>query len=95
MLGRTSLQRYLAWRFLVTTLGAFSVCALIVFMVDFIEMLRQSGKTDRDIGLDKVFELTLLRLPAYTELMIMFAVLVGSIGALLQLNRKNELAVMR
>ena len=37
----------------------------------------------------------LLRLPAFTEILLAFAVLVGSIGALLSLNRKSELIVMR
>jgi lipopolysaccharide export system permease protein len=36
-----------------------------------------------------------LRLPAYTEILLAFAVLVGGIGALLSLNRKSELIVMR
>jgi lipopolysaccharide export system permease protein len=37
----------------------------------------------------------LLRLPAFSELLLAFAVLVGSIGALLSLNRRSELTVMR
>ena len=37
----------------------------------------------------------LLRLPAFSEILLSFAVLVGSIGALLSLNRKSELTVMR
>ena len=37
----------------------------------------------------------LLRLPAFSEILLSFAVLVGSIGALLSLNRKSELIVMR
>ncbi|MEO1265668.1 MAG: LptF/LptG family permease, partial [Pseudomonadota bacterium] len=96
MVRRALLQRYLAWRFFTATLGVFALCCLLVFMIDFIEMLRQSGKAGReDVGIEKVLELTLLRLPAYTELLIMFAVLVGTIATLLQLNRKSELAVMR
>jgi len=39
--------------------------------------------------------ITLLRLPAYTEILLAFAVLVGTIGALLMLSRRSELAVMR
>ena len=37
----------------------------------------------------------MLRLPAFTEILLAFAVMVGSIGALLSLNRKSELIVMR
>ncbi len=39
--------------------------------------------------------IAILRLPAYAEFLIAFAVLVGSITALLQLTRKSELTVMR
>ena len=39
--------------------------------------------------------MALLRLPAFTEILLAFAVLVGGIGALLSLNRKSELIVMR
>jgi len=39
--------------------------------------------------------MALLRLPAFTEILLSFAVLVGGIGALLSLNRKSELIVMR
>ncbi len=37
----------------------------------------------------------MLRLPGFVEFLIGFAVLVGSISALVYLNRKSELAVMR
>ena len=93
-MGRLTLGLYLASRFFIAIVATFALCSILIFMIDFIEMLRQSGKYG-NIGLDKVLKLTLLRLPAYTELLITFAVLVGTIGALLQLNRKNELAVMR
>jgi lipopolysaccharide export system permease protein len=39
--------------------------------------------------------IALLRLPAYAEYLVGFAVLVGSITALLQLSRRSELTVMR
>ena len=39
--------------------------------------------------------IALLRLPAYAEYLISFAVLVGSIATLLQLSRRSELVVMR
>jgi lipopolysaccharide export system permease protein len=59
-----------------------------------VEMLRQSSKYGK-VAFWKLLWITLLRLPAYTEFLISFAVLVGSIGTLLMLSRKSELTVMR
>ncbi len=91
--GRT-LWIYLARRYLTAMLGTFFLCAVLIFMIDFVEVLRQSGKKG-NVGIGTLIWLTLLRLPAYSELLLAFAVQVGSIGALLMLNRKSELAVMR
>jgi lipopolysaccharide export system permease protein len=88
------LSRYLVRRFLIAILATFAICSLLVFMIDFVEMLRQSGKYG-SVPIATLLWLTALRLPAYTELMLAFAVQVGSIMALLVLNRRSELAVMR
>lgn len=93
-MNTTTLMLYLARRFFTAIMGTFLLCALLIFMIDFVEMLRQSGKYG-SVGAASLVWLTLLRLPAYTELLLGFAVQVGSIGALLMLNRKSELAVMR
>ena len=63
-------------------------------MIDFIEMLRQSGKRG-SVPVGLLVWMTILRLPAYTEFLLSFAVLTGSINTLLMLSRKSELAVMR
>lgn len=94
-MGRSTLSWYLVKQFLTAIFGVFLLCCLLVFMIDFIEMLRQSGKHGGGVGMFGVVGLTLLRLPAYAELLVTFAVLVGTIATLLQLNRKSELAVMR
>ena len=90
----STLMLYLGRRFFTAIFGTFLLCALLIFMIDFVEMLRQSGKYG-SVGIISLVWLTLLRLPAYTELLLGFAVQVGSIAALLMLNRKSELAVMR
>lgn len=89
-----TLKFYIGRRFLVAISGTFLLCSLLIFMIDFVEMLRQSGKYGSVPGSTLVW-LTLLRLPAYTEILLAFAVLVGSIATLLQLSRKSELAVIR
>jgi lipopolysaccharide export system permease protein len=63
-------------------------------MIDMIELLRLSRRAT-DLSIAMLFWMALLRLPAFTEILLAFAVLVGSIGALLSLNRKSELNVMR
>jgi lipopolysaccharide export system permease protein len=85
---------YIGMRFLVAIFGVFGLCTVLIFMIDFVELLRQAGKYGSVPGY-KLAWITLLRLPAYTEILLPFAVLVGSISALLMLSRKSELAVMR
>ena len=94
MLGPRTLRRYVARRFLLSILGAFAVCAVLIFMIDMIELLRLSRRAN-DLTMSALLWMALLRLPAYTEVLLAFAVLVGGIGALLSLNRKSELIVMR
>jgi hypothetical protein len=43
--GRT-LRRYVAKRFLFAILGAFSVCAVLIFMIDMVELLRMSRRAN-------------------------------------------------
>lgn len=85
---------YVGKRFLVAILLTFFGCAFLIYVIDLVEMLRQSGKYGGIAGW-KIAWLTLLRLPAYTEFLLSFGVLVGSIGTLLMLSRKSELAVIR
>ena len=94
MWQRATLDLYLARRFLLAIVATFTLCAALIFMIDFIELLRQSGKTG-DVPLFTLIALALLRLPAYTEFLLPFAILVGSIATLLWLSRKSELSVMR
>lgn len=94
MPGVSTLSVYIGRRFLVSIFGVFALCAVLIFMIDFVEMLRQAGKYG-SVPAYLLAWITILRLPAYTEILLPFAVLVGSIGTLLMLARKSELAVMR
>ena len=95
VISAAMLRRYIARNSWSRILGTFALCAVLIFMIDFVEMLRQSRQVRQRICLPRLLWMTLLRLPAYTEILLAFAVLVGSIGALLMLNRKSELTVMR
>jgi lipopolysaccharide export system permease protein len=89
-----TLRWYVAKKFWSMVFVTFLMCAGLIFMIDFVELLREAGKGE-SVGLGVLVQLALLRLPAYTEILLTFAVLVGSITSLLLLSRKSELAVMR
>ncbi len=94
MLGTRTLGFYIAMRFLMAILATFLLCSVLIYLIDFVELLRQSGKNG-EVPLHALALIAILRLPAYAEFLIGFAVLVGSITTLLQLSRKSELTVMR
>ncbi|MEO8420343.1 MAG: LPS export ABC transporter permease LptG [Hyphomicrobium sp.] len=94
MIVTRTLGTYIATRFAMAILMAFLLCSVLIFLIDFVELLRQSGKNG-EVALTTLGLIALLRLPAYAEFLITFAVLVGSITTLLQLSRKSELTVMR
>lgn len=94
-MGRPAiLRRYLATRFTLAVLGMFLLCAFLIFMIDVVELLRQAGKFGR-VPSGKIAWMAILRLPSYTELLLPFCVLGGSIATLLLFNRKSELTIMR
>lgn len=88
------LNRYLAIKFIVSILMVFALFCLLILLIDFIELLRRSSKAG-DIYLLDVLKLAFLRMPAFAELTLPFAVLVGTIGAFLVLGRSSELIIIR
>lgn len=89
-----TLTRYISWRFLFAIVGVFLLCAVLIYLADFIELLRRSGKFG-SVPASVLAWLTLLRLPAQSERVLPFAVLIGSIGAFLLLSRNSELVIVR
>jgi lipopolysaccharide export system permease protein len=85
---------YLAARFALAIVTTMLVCGFLIFMIDMIELLRLAGKYGA-VPMTQLLQIAALRLPSYMEFLLGFAVLVGSIGALIHFNRKSELAVMR
>lgn len=94
MTAAGTLARYISWRFLFAILSMFVLCMVLIFFVDFVELLRRSGKHG-DVATGLLVWITLLRLPSFSELVLPFAVLLGSIGAFLLLSRSSELVVIR
>lgn len=74
-------------------LVVYGVCIMLVFFIDFVEMMREAAKVD--VSAASVLFLTLLRLPAFAELILPFAVLIGAIAAFLMLSRSSELVIVR
>ncbi len=94
MLRARTLRSYIARRFLAMIVGALAVCMTLIFMIDMVELLRQS-RSAATVTVWQLMWVGFLRMHAFTEILIPFAVLVGSIGALMSLSRRSELAVMR
>ena len=90
-----TLARYFSLRFLVAMLAMFLMCCVLIFFVDFIEMLRRAGNFSGDVPGLLLAWMTLLRLPSFSELVLPFAVLIGTIGIFLMLSRSSELVVLR
>jgi lipopolysaccharide export system permease protein len=92
--GSTTLSRYLALRFLAGIAVVFGTCVGLVLLIDFVEMLRRASDNE-NATVARIFTFTLLRLPSFTEQLFPFAVLFGSMGAMLRLSQKLELVVVR
>jgi lipopolysaccharide export system permease protein len=90
-----TLARYFSLRFLIAMLTMFGVCCILIFFVDFIEMLRRAGNYQGEIPALLLAWMTLLRLPSFSELVLPFAVLIGTVGIFLMLSRSSELIVVR
>ena len=93
MIGRT-LGLYLAARFMRAILAVFGTIFVLVFLIDFVELLRRAGDISNTTSLGLAF-LTLLRVPAITEQILPFATLGGAMFAFINLTRRLELVVAR
>jgi lipopolysaccharide export system permease protein len=90
-----TLARYFSARFLAAMVAMFLICCVLIFFVDFIEMLRRAGNYSGDVPGILLAWMTLLRLPSFSELTLPFAVLIGTIAVFLMLSRSSELVVLR
>jgi lipopolysaccharide export system permease protein len=93
LIGPT-LGRYLAARFIRTILGVFLTVFILIYALDFVELVRRTGDV-ADVPAYVLAQLSLLRTPAIAEQIQPFAILFGAMVALLNLSRKLELVVAR
>ena len=93
MIGLT-LGRYLSSRFFRMIFAVFATIFSLVFVIDFVELLRRTGNLS-GVSTSSVALLSLLRTPAVSEQVLPFCVLFGSMAVFLNLTRKLELLVAR
>ncbi|MDB5641018.1 MAG: Permease YjgP/YjgQ family protein [Hyphomicrobiales bacterium] len=93
MIGRT-LGLYLAGRFTRSILAVFATIFVLIYLIDFVEMLRKAGDA-KSISTIGIAGLTLLRVPTVTEQVLPFATLGGAMVAFIGLTRRLELVVAR
>lgn len=93
MIGLT-LGGYLSTRFLRMIIAVFLTTFGMVYVVDFVEMLRRTGDMP-GVSPASIAFLSLLRVPSAAEQLLPFCVLCGAIAAFLDLTRKLELLVAR
>ncbi|WOJ88215.1 LPS export ABC transporter permease LptG [Methylocapsa polymorpha] len=93
MIGST-LGRYFSFRFLRMIMAVFLMIFGMVYVIDFVELLRRS---DGIPGVSAAFIafLALLRVPSASEQLMPFCVLGGAMAAFLDLTRKLELLIAR
>lgn len=89
-----TLGRYFGRRFLLAVAVVFFSCVGLIALVDFLELTRRFG--DRpNTSFVSIAYLVLLRLPAYTEQLLPFAVLLGAMGTFLTFSRRLEFVIAR
>jgi lipopolysaccharide export system permease protein len=93
MIGWT-LGRYLTGRFLLTISSVFFIISGMIYVVDFVELLRRASNIP-SVASGFIAYLSLLRIPWISEQIMPFCVLSGTMGTFLLLSRKSELLVAR
>lgn len=92
ILGR--LERYVMWQALAMVGAALSIIALIILLIDFVELSRDVGGR-AEIGFVQVLGLTLMKSPTTILVLLPFVFLFGVLFAFVNLNRRSELIAMR
>ncbi|MDP2355817.1 MAG: LPS export ABC transporter permease LptG [Beijerinckiaceae bacterium] len=90
----STLGRYLAMRFLRSVGAVFAVLFLIIYLGDFVELLRRASDAQRASATLLAY-LALLRTPTIAEQVLPFAVLGGAMFSFIGLSRRLELVIAR
>jgi len=85
---------YIARQFLIWCGIVFGAMMLIVFLLDYIELIHRA-RTKAEVPLSLLLEMALLKLPHMAQEILPFGVLFGTMLAFWRLTRSNELVVAR
>lgn len=88
------LQRYFAWIFLKAILQIVLFISVLVFLIDFTEMLRRTSSLP-DVSAVTVLFLSMIRTPSIMEQILPFTVLIGAMATLFVLSKRLELVIAR
>lgn len=89
-----TLQRYFAWMFFKAILYIILFCTVLVFLIDFTELLRRTSSIE-GVPIANIVTLSLIRTPSIMEQILPFTILIGSMATLFMLSRRLELVVAR
>ncbi len=89
----STLPRYISRNFLYHFFFLLILLLFVVYIFDFIELLRRGA--DHNVGLTQTMVLGLLKLPEVGQIILPFVVLFSAMYTFWKLNRTSELAVMR
>lgn len=93
MIGRT-LGSYFAKKFAFAMLAVFGTVFVLIFLLDFIELMRRAGDAAGATS-GTIATLALFRTPATAEQIVPFGMLFGAMASYIGLSRKLELVVAR
>ncbi|MDP3658435.1 LPS export ABC transporter permease LptG [Phenylobacterium sp.] len=94
MIGAGRLESYVVGRVMTGVGAALAVVSAVILLVQFVDLSRSVGLS-ADVGVGRLFILTLLRAPALILMLLPFVFLFGGISAYVGLNRRSELVAMR
>ncbi len=89
-----TLFRYIARQFFIWFSGVFLTMMLIVFLLDYVELIRRAG-TNAAATLFVLLKLAVLKEPNMAQQVLPFAVLFGTMMVFWRLTRSHELVVAR
>jgi len=89
-----TLFRYIALQFFVWCAGVFAAMLTIVFLLDYIELIRRGG-TKAEASLLVLLEMAALKQPHMAQQIMPFAILFGTMMSFWRMTRSNELVVAR
>jgi lipopolysaccharide export system permease protein len=87
-------SRYLAGRFLVWCISVFVAMEVIVFLLDYLELIRR-GASRPGVTLLSLLEMAALKQPYMAQQIMPFAILFGTMLLFWRMTRSNELVIAR